>query len=462
LKYWNTHIIDTTNTVNGKPVHYWKNQTGGTVPPGAGQVILANSTNVVLENQNLSDGSVGIELGFSSNITIANNTGSSNYYASIFLYSSNNSAITNNFVSNNDWWGIHLQFSNSNTIANNTVSSNNRCGIILMRNSDDNIILSNNILSNNRYGIGLYYSSINNTIAKNNILFNYWSGIHLYDSFDNIILSNTISDNDYGIYLQYSAKNRIYHNSIINNINQAYDDRENNFWNDTYPSGGNYWSDYSGIDNYKGPNQTIPGRDGIGDKPYTNIQGIGGVKDYYPLMVPYKPLENYLILKQGWNLVSIPITQAEQNPTRVLGSIDGWYDAVQCYAGSTDKNDPWKHQKVGKPFGNDLKKLNETMGLWIHITQPGDTIFLYNGTIPTQNQTITLHPGWNMVGYPSLRNYNRTNGLNNLTFGQEVDSIWTYDAATQKWEEIGSLDYFELGRGYWIHVKTTCMWEVPL
>ena len=67
LEHWNTHIIDTTNTVNGKPVHYWKNQNGGTIPPGAGQIVLANSTNVVIENQNVSDCSIGIELGFSSN-----------------------------------------------------------------------------------------------------------------------------------------------------------------------------------------------------------------------------------------------------------------------------------------------------------------------------------------------------------------------------------------------------------
>jgi parallel beta-helix repeat protein len=42
LESWNTHTIDISNTVNGKPVRYWKNQTGGTVLLGAGQVILAN------------------------------------------------------------------------------------------------------------------------------------------------------------------------------------------------------------------------------------------------------------------------------------------------------------------------------------------------------------------------------------------------------------------------------------
>jgi hypothetical protein len=102
------------------------------------------------------------------------------------------------------------------------------------------------------------------------------------------------------------------------------------------------------------------------------------------------------------------------------------------------------------------------MGFWIHITNPGDTTFLYNGTQPTSNQTISLYPGWNMVGYPSLTSYNRTEGLNNLTFDDQVDAIWSYDASTQKWEEMGESDYFEIGRGYYIHATAECEWEVPL
>ncbi|UCG69204.1 MAG: hypothetical protein JSV09_15720, partial [Thermoplasmata archaeon] len=123
---------------------------------------------------------------------------------------------------------------------------------------------------------------------------------------------------------------------------------------------------------------------------------------------------------------------------------------------------PWKHYKVGKPFGNNLFELNETMGFWIHITQPGDTIFVYNGTKPTSNQTITLQPGWNMIGYPSLTSYNRTEGLNNPTFGQEIDLIQWYDAETQTWHDLGENDYFVPGRGYWIHANAECEWEVPL
>jgi parallel beta-helix repeat protein len=168
-----------------------------------------------------------------------------------------------------------------------------------------------------------------------------------------------------------------------------------------------------------------------------------------------------MILKQGWNLISIPLIQEEKNLRKVLNSIDGLYDAVQRYD-ITDKNDHWKHHKVGKPFGNDLSEITEKMGFWIHITQPGDTIFYINGTRIFQNQTITLHEGWNLVGYPSRTGYNRTDGLNNLTFGDDVGSIWTYNASSQKWIELKENDYFELGRGYWIYSKDERIWEVPI
>jgi hypothetical protein len=67
-----------------------------------------------------------------------------------------------------------------------------------------------------------------------------------------------------------------------------------------------------------------------------------------------------------------------------------------------------------------------------------------------------------MVGYPSLTSYNRTEGLNNLTFNQEVDLIQWYDASTKNWHDLEENDYFVPGRGYWIHTSVECEWEVPL
>ena len=96
------HEIDTSNTVNGKPVYYWKDIEGGRVPAGAGQVILVNCTNIAIENQKLNNASVGMEIAFSSYITIKNNTCSNNYYGIYLGYSNNNTIYLNNFINNTD------------------------------------------------------------------------------------------------------------------------------------------------------------------------------------------------------------------------------------------------------------------------------------------------------------------------------------------------------------------------
>jgi parallel beta-helix repeat protein len=412
LRMWTLHTIESSNTVSGKPVYFWKNRTGGIVPTGAGQIILANSSNVRVENQEISYSSVGIELGFSSNNNIINNNVSFCKSFGIYLVDSDWNNVTENRVISNDW-GIVIDHSKRNNITYNNASSNNI------------------------YGIDIYYASENN------------------------VFYNNVSDNGIGINIlsDFSKDNLVYYNNILGNGNQANDDG-NNYWDNGFPLGGNYWEDYNGMDLNTTPKQDVPPSDGLGDSPYAIDFDS---RDNYPLMGPYTPriFENYTILNQGWNLISIPLIQEDQNLTKVLGMIDGYYNALQWYD-KTDPSDPWKHNKIGKPFGNDLSKLNETMSFWIHITQPGDTIFLYNGSTPTSNQTIQLHPGWNMVGYPSLTSYNRTTGLNNLTFDTHVDCIQWYDAVSKTWHFMDQDDYFVPGRGYWMHSKVDVEWEVPL
>ncbi len=65
------------------------------------------------------------------------------------------------------------------------------------------------------------------------------------------------------------------------------------FWNLSYPSGGNYWNDYDGIDLKSGQYQNESGSDGIGDSSYIFLVYVhmGSydvvVQDYYPLTVPF-------------------------------------------------------------------------------------------------------------------------------------------------------------------------------
>jgi parallel beta-helix repeat protein len=396
------------------------------------ELVATSFVNVTHNNVRNSEHGIIFWSGYENNI-MANNTLSNNSYG-IWYDGSLHDIVSDNIIFNNSY-GIHLWESSCLDITNNHVF-NNEFGIYLWDETTDSNITNNNI-SNNKHGI--YLDKLGNDY--------------------NLISENLVSFNEFAINISQSNNNTIYHNNFINNTYQASDDSTNK-WDNDYPLGGNYWSDYSGVDFYKGPKQNIPGADGIGDTNYTiDFDTV----DNYPLMVPYifKQLENYTILKQGWNLISIPLIQVNQNITKVLEMIDGYYNIVSWYDAS-DPADPWKNYVVGKPFGNDLLYLNETMGFWIHITRPGDTIFLYNGTQPTVNQTIKIYEGWNMVGYPSLTSYNRTEGLNNLTFGTHIDAILMYNATTQKWKKLGPSDYFEIGRGYWIHAKTKCDWEVPL
>jgi hypothetical protein len=167
-------------------------------------------------------------------------------------------------------------------------------------------------------------------------------------------------------------------------------------------------------------------------------------------------------LYEGWNMISIPFIQMDTNLESVLDSINGSYDAVQWY-NAGDNPDNWKHHQISKPSHlNDLDSIDHNMGFWVHITQPGGVLLQSSGIIPLENQSITLKTGWNLVGYPSLSNKTRMLALNNLTFNNEIDAIWNYNASSQLWEQINEFDYFERGRGYWIHAKTDCVWEVPL
>jgi len=140
-----------------------------------------------------------------------------------------------------------------------------------------NCSLIRNFIYDNFHGIVLKHSAEDTTIAHNDIMENGWNGITLKSGCKGaLIFENTISDNFYaGIGISGASNNFIYHNTFRTNRYQAYDDATN-VWDNGYPSGGNYWDDYTGSD---------ADGDGIGDTPYVIPGGIN--TDRYPLMAPY-------------------------------------------------------------------------------------------------------------------------------------------------------------------------------
>jgi parallel beta-helix repeat protein len=110
-------------------------------------------------------------------------------------------------------------------------------------------------------------------------------GIRLYSSSNNSVYGNNVANNRYGIRLDSSSNNVFYHN-FVSNSRQAYNEESANVWDLGYPFGGNYWSDFSGVDLHSGPYQNGTGYDWIGDTAYV-IDANNA--DRYPLTHPFDP-----------------------------------------------------------------------------------------------------------------------------------------------------------------------------
>ena len=268
------------------------------------------SYSIILTNNTFLYNGYGIQLGGGATSGVSNsilmyNLVSSNDERGIYLTSSSNNTIAKNVIVNNTRTGIYLFWDSSyNIVAENSITDNGENGIHI-RYGDFNEIVRNTILQNGQCGINIsyvigqvpgypiyMYPSLNNTVAANTINSALY-GIALKGEANyNTVMNNTLAYNSYGISIEnstystyvYTPKgNRIYHNNFIDNdVLQAYDEGVN-LWDDGYPSGGNYWSDYNGTDIYNGQYQNITGSDGIGDTPYIIDSDS---QDNYPLMNP--------------------------------------------------------------------------------------------------------------------------------------------------------------------------------
>ncbi|MFO8051180.1 MAG: NosD domain-containing protein, partial [Thermoplasmatota archaeon] len=210
-------------------------------------------------------------------------SGNNGYYfknSGLYFQNVSNATADNITASGNDY-GIYSDWSGGNLFLENNLSGNN-FGAEFHR-SESNELKNNNI-SDNDYGIYLSYSN-SNILKKSNISYNKY-GINLGNCGDNRIIRNRISLNtEQGIHLWNTRSNTIHHNHLLRNEIHA----RSNYYNElnaSYPVGGNFWDNYTGIDIYSGPDQDQPGSDGIGDTPYAEITGGSGSRDIYPLMFP--------------------------------------------------------------------------------------------------------------------------------------------------------------------------------
>jgi len=176
-----------------------------------------------------------------------------------------------------------------------------------------------------------------------------------------------------------------------------------------------------------------------------------------------------ITLKEGWNMISIPVNLTDTTLEEVLKSIDGNYVAVQWF-NISDPMDQWKHYHIDKVGMNDLANIDRQMGIWILVKT--DDILPVVGTVPIPSITdIDLKTGWNFVSYPSItiRNAGNASGEAFESITGFVDMVHYYDAndPSNLWKawDPGTYSPDDLidvrpGYGLWIHVTGDCIWSV--
>ncbi len=393
------HEIE-NNTIDGEPIRYYLNQSGRTINglSNVGEIILANCSDMTVTNVAISESFLGIETAFCHNITIMDT------------------------IIQNGNYGVYIHTGSSSiSIDNNTVSTSSG---VYIRSSTRSypitaISVVNNTIHDNWQGVYLGYSASNNHI-RNNRIYENDRGINIYDSAANEIVGNTICNNSYGIYLASSSEdNLIYHNGFFNNTDQAYDAGTANIWDNGYPSGGNYWSDFDepsegAYDDYQGVSQDISGSDGIVDSPYTNIAA-GSSQDQYPLMTPdpiadftYSPanpstadtiqfVDNSAspqgnITRWNWDFGD-GATSTVQHPSHSYAD-DGSYTVVLTIEDDDGATDTMSKtvtvSNVAPTASDDAASTDEDSAVWVDVlANDGDT----DGSLDPSSVVVTIAPG---------------------------------------------------------------------
>jgi parallel beta-helix repeat protein len=265
--------IDTSNTIDGKPIYYLANEKGRTVPIDAGYAALINCTDMTVENLTLTNNYNGLLIVDTNNSAIKNNMVTGNYEGLRILNSSRN-VFRNNIINDNKFgffsdytflndidpsnkmneqpvyvWinqhgksipknagyvalidcsditiqnlnisnvevGLLLQNTTSSLVEKNNLT-NTDCAIKLIS-SSNNLINQNNIASS-QDGIDIQEKSTNNTVAENNVAGNLYTAISIQSSESSKLQNNSLIKNQVAILITGSCSNTLTGNNLESN-----------------------------------------------------------------------------------------------------------------------------------------------------------------------------------------------------------------------------------------------------
>ena len=259
---------------------------------GGRGILLTNVTNVRIAGVDISGVSDGIDMATVWGVRVENSTAS---------------VLASGLVATGMTDGTQMWVSTDVTLEGNTVWVRDTTGFAVAVCASNSVIRQNVVIGSNTPVVVCVSSNV--TVVRNLVVGGVYAGIDVHYSSDVLVDSNAfinLSTDELGFLVFDSANvtvtrnlfqasgpaqvemsgtqaSAVYHNDFNGTRINASDALD--LWDNGYPSGGNYWSDYTGVDLCSGPTQTTcTGPDGIGDTTRP-IDPSGS--DRYPLIEPY-------------------------------------------------------------------------------------------------------------------------------------------------------------------------------
>lgn len=166
-------------------------------------------------------------------------------------------------------------------------------------------------------------------------------------------------------------------------------------------------------------------------------------------------------LSKGLNCISLPCIPVNPDVSEVFSGIEKSCNIVMVFD-KENEHITWKLYNPELPqSSNTLYSVNEKMGILIDMKE--SRLLTLEGYAAGRTE-LELHPGWNLVGYPSLVDESPT-----LAFGGLLPDIQNImKMSNGVWVEFspvasGSLEtqqQMQSGTGYWILVDEQVTWKV--
>ena len=309
LPQFDSQTITPDNVVAGAPVLYEKDCAGLSLDAiDLGELLVANCTHVRVANATLAWADVGVEVVFSTDVTLGPGVQVTDASAGIVAVQSSGLTIVSSAMLDTAT-GILLESVTGARVSGTEISSPFPLagpfdGIVVQ--GSDTVNLTGNVVRHHRTGVSVAGSG--NVTVVGNVLELDVTGVQASASSGLLVLGNqiprdftglafagvtnaTVTGNAFlgsviqGANLTATSGVRVDHNDFAGSRNNAYDGNGSvDAWDDGYPAGGNFWGNYRGVDACSGPLQSnCTGGDGIGDTPYLFDVN---AEDRYPLMIP--------------------------------------------------------------------------------------------------------------------------------------------------------------------------------